>query len=329
MLESSHCGTCHASTLPGEVTYLEWRNSSREKTCQGCHMPSGNRTRIARTSHGGDIANLIPRSPVGRHLFVGGNTLVPKILRDNIDELHVKAPKAAFDATIAAARAELRERTARVSIEETTRGVDKLHIVVGIENLTGHKFPTGHTSRRAWLRLRVIDAKGKIVFASGETDKKGRLIGAQGVLAGEAAGGPLMPHRAEVTASAQVQVYEAVAKGPRILTHGDVPLVKDNRLLPAGWNKQHADAAATKPVGIGGDSDFVGGADKVVYNVPFPDIAPPYIIEVALLFQPISPRYVAELFRVDHPEIARFKRFYEAAGNEPELIGRDRLVVAE
>jgi len=324
IVEAQQCRTCHSSTLPGEVTFREWRNSSREKTCQGCHMPSGDRTRIARTSHGGDIANLIPRSPVGQHLFVGGNTLVPRILRDNIDALHVKAPPAAFDATVAAARAMLREKTARVSILETTRGVEALQVVVKVENRTGHKFPTGHTSRRAWLRLRVRDAKGQVVFASGEVDAKGRLAG--GV---DDAGAPLLPHRTEIAKASQVQVYEAVVGGARIYSHGDRALIKDNRLLPRGWDAKHADAAATRPIGVDADVDFVGGSDTVVYNIPLPDIKPLYTVEVALLFQPISPRYLASLFRVEHPEIARFKKFYEAAGNQPELIARDRLVVAE
>jgi len=209
VLESKQCATCHTSSLPGEVTFLEWQNSTREHTCQGCHMPSGNRTRIARTSHGGDIANLIPRSPVGKHLFVGGNTLVPKILRDNLDALHVKAPKEAFDATIAAARTLLREKTARVSIEEARKGVDGMRITVKVENLTGHKFPTGHPSRRAWVRVRVFDSNGKVVYASGETDAQGRLPQ-------DGKDGALLPHFTELSEPSHVQVYEAVIKGARI-----------------------------------------------------------------------------------------------------------------
>jgi len=329
VLESEHCATCHASTLPGETTFLEWRNSSREKSCQQCHMPTGGLTRIARTSHGGDIANLTPRTPVGRHLFVGGNTLVPRILRDNIDALHVKAPAAAFDATIAATRALLREQTARVSILEARHDGERLYIVVKVQNLTGHKFPTGHTSRRAWLRLRAIDSQGRVVFASGETDAQGRLMGGPGAHPCETAGGPQMPHRSELTEAAHVQIYEAVAGDSRIRTHGGQALVKDNRLLPAGWDKKHVDAAATKPVGIGGDENFTAGGDEVVYDIPFPVDVLPYTVEVALLYQPISPRYLAELFEVDDAEVARFKRYYEAAGNPPELIARDKLVVAE
>jgi len=327
VLESAHCGTCHASTLPGEATYLEWRNSTRDRTCQDCHMPSGERTRIARTSHGGDIANLQPRSPVGRHLFVGGNTLVPRILKENLDALHVKAMPESFDATVAAARALLSERTARVTIEETTRGVDELRFVVRVENLAGHKFPSGHPSRRAWLRVRVRDKDGRIVFRSGETDERGRLRAGEEIHPAEAPGGPLLPHFLTITAADQVQVYEAVLEGARVRAHG--ALAKDNRLLPTGWSAVHADAAATRPVGVGEDDDFVGGGDTVAYAIPFADVAPPYEIEVELLYQPISPRYAAELFAVDHPEVARFRGFYERVGNPPERVARTRLVVTE
>jgi hypothetical protein len=323
ILESAHCGTCHASSLPGEATFYEWRNSSREKSCQDCHMPSAGRTRIARTSHGGDIANLPARSPIGRHLFVGGNTLVPRILRDNPDALHVKAPAAAFDATVQAARALLREETARVSVREAVREGERLRIVIEVENLTGHKFPTGHASRRAWLRLRVRDSKGRAVFVSGDTDKQGRLLGGPGAHPSEAVGGPTLPHFSELSRPEQVQVYEAILSPDRRT------LVKDNRLLPAGWSAGHADAPATKPVGVASDEDFVAGGDAVVYSVAFPEGELPYTVEVALLYQPIAPRHAAELFRVDHPEVARFKRMYEAAGNPPEIVARAKLVVGE
>jgi hypothetical protein len=327
MLDSEHCGTCHASSVPGETTHLEWRNSTREKTCQDCHMPKAGRTRIARTSHGGDIKNLPARSPIGRHFFAGGNTLVPRILRDNPDALHVKAPAEAFDAAIAASRQLLREETARISIREAAREGDKLYIVVDVENLTGHKFPTGHASRRAWLRLRVRDSKGRVVFASGGTDAQGRLLGGPGVHAAEAAGGPVLPHYAQITRPEEVQVYEAVPKGSYILTHGRTALRKDNRLLPKGYSAKHAEAEATRPVGVGDDEDFAAGGDAVVYMVPFPEGELPYTIEAELLYQPVSPRYAAELFRIDHAEIARFRQMYEAAGNPPEVVARAKLVV--
>ena len=46
-----------------------------------------------------------------------------------------------------------------------------------MENLTGHKFPTGHPYRRAWLHVRVIDREGTTLFESGAVDDEGRIVG--------------------------------------------------------------------------------------------------------------------------------------------------------
>ena len=345
ILDSAHCATCHTQSLAGGTlelaTHLEWRNSAhREKeTCQACHAPvtsqGGNpiRTRLARTSHGGDILALEPRGPIGRHLFVGGNTLLPAILRDHAGELHAKAPRVAFERTIDAAREQLRERTARVAIEEVTRLVDRVYIVVSVRNLAGHKFPTGHASRRAWLRVRVRDSKDQIVFASGEADKNGTILARGRPLASEAAGGPIVPHRKTISSPDEVQIYEAVladAKGePVFLTGRARGYKKDNRLLPAGWSPKHADAAATRPVGLGGDDDFAAGVDRVDYIVPLSETEATYSVEVALLYQPLATRHAAELFRHDDPEVRRFQRFYEAADRRPELIALARIVAGE
>ena len=132
ILESKLCGSCHTlftdtlrpdgvatgHVLPEQTPYLEWRNSdyqdevqpagSRAATCQDCHAPKddalGNAitTAVARSPGGMDWPWLPQRNPYGRHAFVGGNTLVPAILRDNRAQLGVSAPAAAFDATIAA-----------------------------------------------------------------------------------------------------------------------------------------------------------------------------------------------------------------------------------
>ena len=74
----------------------------------------------------------------------------------------------------------------------------------------------------------------------------------------------------------------------------------------------------------------MAGSDKAVFVAQaLADLPFPYTVEVALLYQPISPRYLAELFAVEHPEIKRFQTMYEAAGNVPEVLARDKLVVIE
>ena len=124
------------------------------------------------------------------------------------------------------------------------------------------------------------------------------------------------------------EIFEAVVGGSRIRSHTG-SLAKDNRLLPKGWDPDHPDARATRPVGVDPDEEnFVGGSDTLDYVIPWGDIQLPYTVEVELLYQVISPRYLADLFAIKHPEIARFRAMYEKAGNKPEVISRDKLVVA-
>ncbi|TWU36485.1 hypothetical protein Q31b_47660 [Novipirellula aureliae] len=84
-----------------QTPYLEWRNSvfndevdhpSKEaKSCQACHMPTTDvdgdpiATRIAHNPGGRDFPFLRQRTPFGRHAFLGGNTLMKRILRDNAE----------------------------------------------------------------------------------------------------------------------------------------------------------------------------------------------------------------------------------------------------
>ncbi|MEM8886194.1 MAG: hypothetical protein AAGD14_19190, partial [Planctomycetota bacterium] len=257
VLDADQCRSCHASSVAGEQTWYEWRNSKADRTCQDCHMPSDpTRTRIARASHPGDIPNIIPRTPISKHTFVGGNTLLLRILRDNIHDLKVKAPRAAFDRTIAETRRMLQTMTARVSIEDARPTTGALRVVVQVENLAGHKFPSGHASRRAWLRLRLREGKtpgGRILFAVGEHDARGRLLGAKGLHPAERPGAAFLPHFTTVRNADEVQIYQSVMKGSSIFVHASKGLVKDNRLLPDGWKADHADAAKTRPIGIGED----------------------------------------------------------------------------
>jgi hypothetical protein len=347
ILDSALCATCHTATAGGlfeHASYLEWRNSEfrdeggvrgpKAATCQACHAPVASaRTRIARSPHTGDLDRLAPREPVGRHVFVGGNTLVPALLRDHARDLGVEAPAAAFDATIALAREQLRERTARVQVEEAVLGSESLHISVRVDNLAGHKLPTGHSSRRAWLRLRVRDTEGRILFASGECDAEGRILGPDGKPLPSEGGGPVAPHRAKVSSAAEVQIYEAVlARGDGAVALSGATATgwaKDNRLLPLGWTAEHPDAAATAPVGTDGDADFRAGGDVVVCEIPWKGDQARYAVEVALLYQPLSARYAAELSVTDLPEVQLLRRLLEKADRAPEILAEARLEVRE
>lgn len=341
---SALCATCHTLTTEtvdpsGEPTghrhheqtpYLEWRNSvyndertvtdSDARSCQDCHLPTTDvdgdeiETRIARNPGGRDFGFTRRRSPFGRHLLVGGNTLIPRMLRDE-PSLGAQASTEAFDRTIAAARHQLQHDTARVTIGAIARDGDAVTIPVTIENLGGHKLPTGYPSRRVWLRVEVRDRTGTTRFLSGATDERGRLVGPDGEpLASESAGGPTLPHYEMIERPECVQIYETVMADPdgkptttllRAAGH-----LKDNRLLPRGWSADGPHARETAPVGVGDDADFRDGRDTVRYRLDLPASGAPYRVEASALYLVLSPRHAAELFAFETPEVRTFEVLY-------------------
>lgn len=353
--ESALCASCHTlfttsvgpdgaptgGVLPEQTAFLEWQNSIFDDTratptasaasCQGCHVPTTDAsgqaisTRIARGNGGADMTNLVARSPYGRHLFVGGNTLIPAIIRDRRGDLNPLAPDAAFDEVIAATRDQLRNRTASAAVLAPARAGDQLTIPVRVTNLTGHKLPTGHPTRRLWLRVRVRDASGALVFASGEHDAAGRLVDRAGqVLPEEVALGPTHPHRDVVASDREVQVWESLMRDRAgaatfLLLRGEGYL-KDDRLLPQGWVATHPTAADTLPRGVAGDADFGAGGDVVSYRVLAPAANGPYTVEATVLYQVLSARFADELFRWRTPEVEAFRAYYESADRTPEVV---------
>ena len=365
MTSSSLCATCHVQVtdtrdaegaatgarIHEQTIYLEWRNSSFSdqaadgspiaprpddaQTCQHCHVPKTSengsriRTQLARNPGGFDFGFVEKRSPFGRHLFVGGNTLVLSMLRDFPDELGTTAGDDAFNATIAATRDQLAHRSASLAISESSEAEDLLLFDVTIQNLTGHKLPSGHPSRRMWLEVIVTDADGAEVFASGRHDAAGRLVSSTGeVLPTEMTGGPVEPHRATITAEDQVARYRSVMSDPEgaptHLQSRAASWLIDDRILPRGWRADHPDAATTAPYGTADDSDYApdgpsSGQDTVSYRFSRTGRAP-YKIAARLLYQPISPRWADELTAYDSPAIQRFTSMYEATPNTPEVL---------
>jgi len=358
---SAVCATCHTlftdaldengdptgHTLNEQGPYLEWRNSvfrtkadgaeapgPEARSCQDCHMPTADedgrayRTGIARWPGGGDFPFVRPRAPYGLHLVVGANTLVPAILRDGPWRA---APRVAFDAVIHAARAMLQEHTADVRIEDVTRRDGHLEVAVRVRNRTGHKFPTGLPLRRAWLRVRVRDADGRVRLAWGDHDEAGRIGGTDGdAFSFERAGGPVAPHRDRVAAPGHVPIYESVMEDAAgAVTHTllrGARYRKDNRLLPRGWRRDGPHAAVTAPAGAAAtDDDFGAGGDRVLFVLPLVDSAA--TVEVDLLYQTLGARAAAELFRTKTPEVAAFRKAYEKADRAPVTVASARARV--
>ena len=358
--KSALCATCHTlfteaydaegkltgQTLPEQTPYLEWRNSlfndeddGKGASCQSCHVPTHDqdgktiKTRIAHAPPGFDFPFVNEREPFGRHIFVGANTLIPAILRDNAEELRPRASKEAFDATLAAAKDQLQNRTARLSLADVKRRGQALEFAVEVRTMTGHKFPTGHPTRRAWLQVVVSDASGRVVFSSGSFDSAGRILGGAGKpLRAESAGGPTYRHRDSITSQDQVQVYESImadaaGEATYLLIRGGSYL-KDNRILPIGWKPGHQDAKQIQPVGLGADPNFKGGRDRTHYALELPaGVQGPLKVEARLLYQVLGSRYADELFRYDTREIRAFKRYWSAADRRPVSVARVEKVL--
>jgi hypothetical protein len=260
------------------------------------------------------------QSPFSKHTFVGGNTFVLKLLRRFGPEQAVTASSAHFDATIERALDQLQNRTATVDITEVELSGTTLSAHVAVHSQVGHKFPTGFPSRRVWLHFTVYDADDQIVFESGATTPDGAIVGNDN----DASPAEYEPHYGEIREAEQVQIYEPILLDQEgglttVLLRGH-SYAKDNRLLPAGFDKStaHADFA---PYGrAASDDDFVGGADQVLYRVDLESAKGPFTVQVELLYQSIGYRWAENVRSYQGIETARFVQYYQATPNQPVIV---------
>jgi hypothetical protein len=192
-------------------------------------------------------------------------------------------------------------------------GRDGSHVAfeVAVSSRTGHKLPTAYPSRRAWLHVTVRDGAGAVVFESGALRPDGSIAGNDN----DADPARFEPHHEVIERADDVQIYEAVmADAGGAVTTGllsAVRYVKDNRILPEGFDKATARAEVAVRGGAAGDPDFVGGGDAVRYRVPVGGAAGPFEIDVELLYQPIGYRWAKNLAEYDTIESRRFLRLYD------------------
>jgi hypothetical protein len=326
---SELCATCHTlfttaldadgravGRLPEQVPFLEWQHSAynAERSCQDCHMPP-----VAEPT---PIASVLgePREGLSRHTFLGGNVFMLRMLNRYRHELGVTAPPHEIEAAAMATERQLRADTATVRIVDARRAGTNVTFAVIVENVTGHKLPTGYPSRRAWLHVTARDATGQVLFESGAVAPTGAIAGN----ANDEDAARFEPHYDEIRSADQVQIYEAVmvnVKGtPTTGLLQGVRYVKDNRLLPRGFDKSTASADVAVHGAATGDADFQSGGDRVRFAIDVSKAQGPIALETELRFQTISFRWARNLATYAAAETKRFASYYDSLAQGSSLV---------
>ncbi|HEY4264296.1 MAG TPA: hypothetical protein VGM72_03195 [Micropepsaceae bacterium] len=338
--QSELCATCHtlltralddkgnpAGTLPEQVPYQEWQHSDYAQTnsCQSCHMP--------RVAGDAPITSVHSQThqEVSRHVFVGGNAFLLRILKDHRKELGVIATADELEASAKRTENQLGTETASLTIKNATVTAGRLEFGVMVTNKAGHKFPTAYPARRAWLHVVVRDSRGALVFESGASRPDGSIAGNDN----DEDATKFEPHYTRITSTDQVQIYESimgdfanrVTTGLLYGTH----YLKDNRLLPRGFDKTNAEPRVMVVGPAREDSDFTGGSDSLTYSAALPNgnAGAPYNVTAELLYQSIGYRWAQNLRNYDAPEPKRFVSYYtQAAGASAILVARSALTTS-
>jgi len=333
--DSSLCATCHDLKTPyvdaqgnvmtttpesefaEQMVYTEWEFSDYSQpttlqSCQDCHMPHTDGVKIANRPR-----RLQARNGFAEHQLVGANTVMMNLLQENKAELGVTSTN--LPTSIQHARSML-QGAAQLDIISTSAQSGLMDVVVQVTNTSGHKLPTSYPSRRAFLHFTLRDAQGRVVFESGRLNADGSIVGADGDLDPAS----IEPHYDLISAEDQVQIYEPIMGS----TDDQVTYtllrasqyLKDNRLLPAGFDKHRAPHDIKVWGGAVDDVNFVGGSDLITYRVPVTS-GGSYTVDLELIYQPLQFGYLIDLFEDnDQPEVADFQRMYQQTAIKWEVI---------
>jgi hypothetical protein len=341
MNQARFCSPCHTlitesvdlggnytgNSFVEQATYHEYLNSrfpADTITCQTCHMP-----------HEADaiiIANgfsaLQPRFPFNQHTFVGGNSFMVQMIKDNKTFLGATAEDWQFDSTISATQNLLRNAVnMQLHLDSTANG--NSYFSVRIENKAGHKFPSGYPSRRAVVQLLVVDALGDTVFRSGTFTSDHRVVGETP---------QFEPHHNIIGSSDVPQIYELImgdinGNFTSVLERANF-MLKDNRIPPQGFTTTANDYDTVKISNDAlADDDFNktnsiegSGVDYVHYAVPLSTVSGSASIYARVFYQSVPPKWVDELFAYNTAEIDTFHSMYNNADKTPILIASDSIL---
>jgi len=343
---SKLCGTCHnlktpfvnasgtvvsttpESEFPEQMPYSEWENSSHAqlatlKTCQDCHMPHFDSVKISTMP-----MMLGTRNNFGKHDFVGANKLMLDIFNNNKTQLGVVAATADFNETIEKTQTMLNSSATIDRVSQSLGSDNNLNITLQINSATGHKLPSAYPSRRVILHVTVKDSAGSVVFESGKVNANGSVVGVDA----DSDRTKFEPHYDLIDSPEKVQVYESIMGNTDnevtyTLLRGAVYL-KDNRILPTGFNKATA-PNDVKVVGDAlGDANFVGGSDQITYRIPNLT-GSNYTVEAELVHQPVAYSFAQDLFSDStNNEAADFKTMFDASASKTNRIALNTFSIS-
>lgn len=336
--ESEICATCHnlrtpyvdaggeivstpETEFPEQMPYSEWLASDYVdgQSCQDCHM----------TRTDGVIMSNRPmwlntrRNDFATHGFVGANLLLLDILQNNQAELGSTVDN--ISQTIQKTE-EMLQSAAAINLVDSSLASGILDFGLEVESFTGHKLPSGIPLRRLILHVTVTDARGRTVFESGRVNGDGSVTGVDSDL-NQAT---FEPHHELITSEDQVQVYEAVMQnyegGVTYTLLRAAEMLKDNRLLPAGFDKQTVPAE----IGVRGaafaDGDFTGGSDVIRYRISGLK-GSRFTVRAELVYQTVSYAFLQDLNLDATPEIASLSAMYQASPVKASQVAESTFVV--
>jgi hypothetical protein len=257
------------------------------------------------------------RDNFAMHDFIGANKLMLTILNNNKTKLGVLSNN--FAETISKTDSMLKSAAA-VTLYDQPNTPSALDFTLKVNSTTGHKLPSSYPSRRVFLHVIVKNDQGKIVFESGKLRRDGSIVG----VASDNLPGKFEPHYDLITLPGQVQVYEAImgnslGEVTYTLLRG-AKYLKDNRILPAGFEKKTAPSDIRVVGSALNDANFVGGSDNVRYLISgLPDGN--YSVKAELVYQTLAHGFAKDLFSdTVTQEVVEFKAMYDAMREKATVI---------
>lgn len=343
--DAGTCAPCHTlvtsvfdvddnptgETFVEQATYHEWLNSDYETdnvSCQGCHMPRLEEPVVISSNY----LFLEGRSPYGLHNTVGGNAHMLKLMKDNRVALDIDASAEQFDETISETLKLLQFQTLDLDLSTDEITNDTVFFSLSLENLAGHKFPSGYPSRRAVVELLAITEFGDTLFHSGIFDESFDLVQEDE---------PYELHHTVIRDPNQVQIYEFVAQNtagePTTVLEQMHQTIKDNRLTPKGFSTDGTLYDSTRIVGQAAvDPDFNledgvegSGADRINYHIARNGFEGLLNIIARVHYQPLPPRWMAPMFEINTPEIDTFRTMFDNSDQEPVIVAQAEIADLE